>query len=361
MAKVVLENVCKTFGAQEAVKDVNMEIEDGKFVCLLGPAGCGKTTTLRMIAGLETPTSGSIYIGDKKVEGLSPAERDIAMVFQFYAIYPGMTVYENLALPLKQKKMSGSEIDRIVKDTAQRLGIDSRLDDIATRITVGEKQRVAIGRAIVRRPKVYLLDEPLSNLEAGVRSMMRIELKRLQKDLGQTMIYVTHDQLEGISMADKIAVMNLGQIQQYDTPSQIYDYPSNTFVAGFVGTPTMNFLEGTLDDKRSTLQLGPFSLGIDRHLQQIRQHNASSELIMGIRPPDIAVEREKSAEDALEATIQIIEPIGERIIVDLLLGDITIKAITSRSFNPKMNEKVWVHIPQEKMRIFDKKTEKNIL
>jgi ABC-type sugar transport system ATPase subunit len=361
MAKVVLENVCKTFGTQEAVKDVNMEIEDGKFVCLLGPSGCGKTTTLRMIAGLESPTSGSIYIDDKKVEGLSPAERDIAMVFQFYAIYPGMTVYDNLALPLKQKKMSEDEIHRIVKDTAQRLGIESKLDEIATRITVGEKQRVAIGRAIVRRPKVYLLDEPLSNLEAGVRSMMRIELKRLQRDLGQTMIYVTHDQLEGISMADKIAVINLGEIQQYDTPSQIYDYPANTFVAGFVGTPTMNFLECTLEEKKSTLQMGAFSLRVDRHLQQIREHTVSSELILGIRPPDVAVEREKSTEDAIQATIQMTEPLGERIIVDLLIGDIVIKAITSRSFNPKMNEKVWVRIPQEKMRIFDKKTEKNVL
>jgi ABC-type sugar transport system ATPase subunit len=361
MAKVVLENVNKTFGTQEAVKDVNMEIEDGKFTCLLGPSGCGKTTTLRMIAGLETPTSGSIYIDDKKVNDLSPIERDIAMVFQFYAIYPGMTVYENLALPLKQKKVPEDEIDKTVRETAQRLGIDNRLKETATRITVGEKQRVAIGRAIVRRPKVYLLDEPLSNLEAGVRSMMRIELKRLQKDLGQTMIYVTHDQLEGISMADKIAVMNLGQIQQYNTPNEIYNRPSNTFVAGFVGTPTMNFLDCTLEEEKSRLQFGSFTLDVTKYLDAIKKSVSNSELTMGIRPTDVIVRREKPGENPLEATVQILEPLGERIILDLNINDLTMRAITPRSFSPKVNEKVWISIQQEKMRLFDKKTEKNVL
>src|SRR2546425_5442895 len=268
LARVVLEHLKKSFGKLEAVKDLSLDVEYGKFVCFLGPSGCGKTTTLRMIAGLEEPDSGSIYVGDSSVNELDASERNIAMVFQFYAMYPGITVRENLAFPLEQRRISRGEIQSRVKETAEILRIDHLLDKVATKLTSGEKQRVAIGRAIIRRPQVYLMDEPLTNLDAGLRAVMRVELSRLQRELKQTMIYVTHDQLEGMSMANKIAVMNEGQILQYDTPETIYRRPTNLFVAGFVGSPTMNFIECTLSktNGRTTLDFGSFRMNMPQNI-----------------------------------------------------------------------------------------------
>jgi len=245
-----------------AVDGVSFEVKDGEFVILLGPSGCGKTTTLRCIAGLETPDEGEIYIGDRLVNDLPPKDRDIAMVFQSYALYPHMTVYDNLAFPLKMRKYPKDEIDKRVKEVARLLRIEDLLDRKPRQLSGGQQQRVALGRALVRNPQVWLMDEPLSNLDAKLRVYMRAELKKLQKDLGITTIYVTHDQAEAMAMGDRIAVMDKGKILQYDEPHVVYEKPANIFVAGFLGSPPMNFVDATIVERDSQIILdaGVFEL-----------------------------------------------------------------------------------------------------
>ena len=358
MADVVLEHLRKKFGDLEAVKDLTLKVEDGRFVCFLGPSGCGKTTTLRMIVGLEKQDRGDIYIGGKLVNDLNPSERDIAMVFQFYAMYPGATVRENLAFPLEQQKLSNEEIRRRVKETAEVLRIDSLLDKVATKLTSGEKQRVAIGRAIIRRPQVYLMDEPLSNLDAGLRAVMRVELKRLQHELKQTMIYVTHDQLEGMTMADKIAVMNEGSVLQYDTPETIYRRPKNLFVAGFVGTPTMNMIDCSLvrSDEDLSLDFAGFKIGLPPNVAKYLAENLStSELTLGIRPQDIGISEVKTTYDSVEASVDVRELVGDRIIVDARVDGITLQVESDRRLSVDVGQKVWLSIDRERMHIFETK------
>lgn len=357
MTKVLLKNLTKRFGELEAVKNFTLEAEDGKMACMLGPSGCGKTTTLRMIAGLETPDSGDIYIGDKLVNDLSPKERDIAMVFQFYAIYPGMSVYENLAFPLWARKIPKDEIDARVKEVAQLLRIDHLLDSMAMKLTAGEKQRTALGRAIIRRPQVYLLDEPLTNLDARLRAQMRVELKKIQRDLGQTTIYVTHDQLEAMTMADKIAVMSKGELQQYDTPENIYEHPKNLFVAGFVGSPTMNLVGCSLkeDGEKALLDFGQFSLDISNVKDIVKESATSSELILGIRPEDITVS-EKRVYNGIEAKIDVVELIGDKVLFDILIGDSTLKVFGPPYSELQPGEKIWLSLDREKIHVIDRKT-----
>jgi len=363
MARVLLENLTKRFGKLEAVKGLDLEIKDGEFVCLLGPSGCGKTTTLRMIAGLEKQDEGNVYIGDKVVNGLPPPERDIAMVFQFYAIYPGMTVFDNLAFPLKQRRVPKPEIVKKVKETARMLRIDNILNKDAMSLTAGEKQRIALGRAFVRNPQVFLLDEPLTNLDAGLRAIMRVELKRLQKEIGQTTIYVTHDQLEGMTMADRIAVMKDGVLQQYDTPDILFNKPNNLFVAGFVGSPTMNLLGCTYVEERGRGKVifDSCSLDVDKYRDVISKGKTGNEMILGIRPTDVIILKEKGKDNLIEGKVDVVELIGDEIIVDAGVGEDIVRAVAPRRFPVKVDEKVWLRFDMDRVHLFDKQTERAIV
>jgi multiple sugar transport system ATP-binding protein len=364
LAIVTLEHVSKSFGKVVAVDDVSIKIEDKHFVALLGPSGCGKTTTLRLIAGLEILTGGDIYIGDKLVNELSPRDRNIAMVFQSYALYPHMSVFDNMAFPLKIRKVPREEVKKRVDDAADLLGIKDLLGRKPKELSGGQRQRVALGRAIVRNPEVFLLDEPLSNLDAKLRVYMRAELKRLQRNLGVTTVYVTHDQVEALTMSDKIAVMNEGKLQQIDGPDELYSKPANTWVAGFIGSPPMNFFDCTLslEGQRAYLDASEFKLGIDPGLATaISNSSSSTEFILGTRPEDLTVVKGKLGKEEIPAEIYVVEPVGESTIVDLKIGRYLAKARAPAGFKGEIGEKVSVTINKDKMHIFDKGTERLLM
>ncbi len=365
MARVEIKNLVKRFGATIAVNNVSLEIKDKEFVVLLGPSGCGKTTTLRCVAGLETPDQGEIYIGDALVNDLPPKDRDVAMVFQSYALYPHMTVYDNIAFPLKMRKTPKEEIDRRVKQVAELLRISHLLDRKPRQLSGGEAQRTALGRAIVREPKVFLMDEPLSNLDAKLRLYMRAELKKLQRDLGVTTIYVTHDQAEAMTMADRVAIMNYGLLQQVAPPEDLYDHPANIFVAGFIGSPPMNFIECSFLEKdgKNYLDAGTFTLELWPEVADIIKKKATGpELILGLRPEDLSISREvKKPETAIPAEIYVIEPLGTEVIVDAKVGENIIKLREAPTFRGRMGEKVWIVFNKDRMHVFDKKTEATII
>ena len=301
MAEVILKNVCKIYeGGVKAVNSVSIDIHDKEFMVLVGPSGCGKSTTLRMIAGLEEISDGEIKIGERVVNDVPPKDRDIAMVFQNYALYPHMTVYENLAFGLKLRKFPKAEIDKRVKEAADILGIGDYLDRKPKALSGGQRQRVAVGRAIVRKPAVFLFDEPLSNLDAKMRVQMRAEINKLHTRLGTTMIYVTHDQIEAMTMGDRICVMKDGVIQQIDTPLNIYDKPANTFVAGFIGTPPMNIFKGTLVNEggKFVFKSGPISVALPADRNIAIESYAGKDILFGIRPEDIGSERATSDANA---------------------------------------------------------------
>lgn len=364
MAGLKLKNLNKTFGDVVAVNNVSFDVKDKEFVVLLGPSGCGKTTTLRCIAGLETPDSGEIYIGDTLVNDFAPKDRDVAMVFQSYALYPHMTVFDNMAFPLKMRKVPEVEREKMVKQTARLLRITSLLDRRPSQLSGGEAQRVALGRAIVRDPRVFLMDEPLSNLDAKLRIYMRAELKRLQKDLGVTTVYVTHDQVEAMSMSDTIVIMNQGELQQMGNAQEIFDHPANLFVAGFIGSPPMNLVDCTFIKKDDSylLDAGSFEFSIPGGFSRaIKEKATSSELILGIRPEDIHINDARSPRTFIKGEVYLVEPLGSEIIVDLQLGDNLLKVKTSSSFVSPSNKKVWIGFSMEKIRLFDRKTEKAII
>lgn len=364
MAKVELKNVTKRFREVVAVNNLSLEIKDKEFLVLLGPSGCGKTTTLRCIAGLETIDEGEIYIENKLVNDLSPRDRNIAMVFQSYALYPHMSVYDNIAFPLKMRKVPKDEIDRRVKNTAELLKISHLLNRFPKQLSGGEAQRVALGRAIVRQPMVFLMDEPLSNLDAKLRIYMRAEIKKLQRELGVTTIYVTHDQAEAMTMGDKVAVMHQGKLLQLDTPKEIYNSPKDIFVAGFIGSPPMNFLECTYVEKNglSILDAGVFTLSVHKDLAEIIKRKAStSELILGIRPEDVLIYKQQAPPESVEAIVYVVEPLGSETIVDLQVGDNLIKANVRADQKYDPDEKVWITWDKNRMHIFDKKTAKAII
>ena len=358
MVRVRLVNLCKYFGKVKAVDNLNLDIKDSEFVALLGPSGCGKTTTLLMIAGIYKPTKGYIYFDEQIVNDLPPQERNIGMVFQNYALYPHMKVYDNIAFPLKIKKVPKKEIDKRVREVARFLRIEDLLNRKPSQLSGGQQQRVALARALVKQPQLFLMDEPLSNLDAKLRVIMRAELKRLQKELKITTIYVTHDQVEAMTMADRIAVLNMGKLQQYGDPAELYNEPANLFVAGFIGTPPMNFLEGSLIDKEDTMLIdfGEFSLTLPENIANVlREMNASSEVIFGVRPEDIFIGKQGE----LEGEVYVVEPLGKDIIVHVNLGgNKRIRAILSAERAPSMGSKVNVSFDMEKVHIFDKKTEK---
>ena len=360
MANVRIENLTKRFGALDAVKNLDLEVTDGTLACLLGPSGCGKTTTLRMIAGLEKPDEGRIWIGDKVVNDLTPAQRDIAMVFQFYAIYPGMTVRDNLAFPLKQRKMQSVEIDGRVKKTAEMLRIGHLLDKDAMSLTAGEKQRIALGRAYVRDARVLLLDEPLTNLDARLRATMRVELKRIHDELKQTTIYVTHDQVEAMSMADKIGVMSQGILQQYGSPGDLYDRPKSLFVAGFVGSPTMNFLDCNRVEKdgRMLLQFEGFTLDVTELKEALG--SGSKTFVLGVRPHDISI-APRGGKSSVDAEVYLVEPVGDQKIIDFRVANQVVKAVVPRSVKAAEGQKLTIAFDTKRIRLFDKETEQALV
>lgn len=310
MAHVLLENVCKAYGSLYVVRDLNLKIEDGELLVLVGPSGCGKTTTLRMIAGLEEITSGNLYIGDRRVNEVPPKDRDIAMVFQSYALYPHMTVAENMGFGLRLRGFPKAEIDRRVREAARLLGIEDLLERKPKALSGGQRQRVAMGRAIVRNPKVFLFDEPLSNLDAKFRVTMRIELKMLQRKLGTTTVYVTHDQTEAMTLADRIAVMEGGLLRQVGTPQDVYDEPSDLFVAGFIGSPAMNFLKGhvELGDAGLVVRTEAMVIKPDARQAQVLGTLVGSEVTIGVRPGGFVLGQEGAG--LLHGRVEVIEHLG---------------------------------------------------
>ena len=348
MARVLLKDVTKRFGDVVAVDKLNLDVRDKEFVILLGPSGCGKTTALRCIAGLETPDEGEIYIGDQRVNDLDPANRDIAMVFQSYALYPHMTVFDNLAFPLENRKVSKNEIRERVKKVAQLLQIEELLQRKPKQLSGGQQQRVALGRAIIREPYAFLMDEPLSNLDAKLRIYMRAELKKLQKDIGITTIYVTHDQVEAMTMGDKIAIMNKGKLQQTDTSYNVYHRPANQFVAGFIGSPPANFFDCTLNRETAILDAGAFRYALTDELVRATEEATSDEIVLGIRPQNIVVFRKERKDTVTSASLYISEPLGDFLILDLKVGETLFKA--------EVGDKFWVKFPADKLHLFDKKT-----
>ena len=342
---IQFKNVTKTFGDRHVVDDLSLEIEDGEFVVLLGPSGCGKTTTLRMLAGLETVTTGDIYVGDERINDVPTQHRDLAMVFQSYALYPHMTIAENIAYPLRVRKLDKAERAKRVNDVAAMLEIESLLDRKPRQLSGGERQRVALARAIVREPRAYLMDEPLSNLDARLRVQMRGELKRLQLQLGTTTIYVTHDQAEAMTLASRVAVMKRGKLQQFDTPLNIYNHPANRFVAEFVGSPSMNFIDGRIDG-------GVFMSELIR-IPVTREH--TNQITIGIRPEHIQVFTEPE-NGAIAATVYVTELMGNETFVFLSVGSNRLIARAPADFRADVESPVWLRIVAEKAHFFDSQT-----
>jgi multiple sugar transport system ATP-binding protein len=363
MARVIVEKLTKKFGDVVAVRDLDLQVEDQEFMVFLGPSGCGKTTTLRCISGLERPEGGTIRIGDTVVTNMSPAVRDIAMVFQFYALYPHMSARDNIAFPLQARRMPKDEIQRRVEEVARVLRIEHLLHRRPRQLSGGEQQRVALGRAMVRRPKVFLMDEPLTNLDAKLRSEMRAELKRLQKDLNATTVYVTHDQVEAMSMGDRIGVMKQGGIEQIGTPDEVYNHPASLFVAGFVGSPAMNFLPAEyLDGANPTLHLagGAFALPVDAQwASAIRERATGNTFTFGIRSEDIALYTQPGA-DRIPSEVYVMEPLGDVNLFDLKLGQHIIKAKTLPNFRLRIGDGVWLQPDRAKMHLFDAQTERAV-
>ncbi|MGQ9746334.1 MAG: ABC transporter ATP-binding protein [Candidatus Caldatribacteriaceae bacterium] len=368
MAGVNLKGVVKRFGEVVAVNKVTLDIPDQEFVVLVGPSGCGKTTTLRMIAGLEEIDEGEIYIGDTLVNDVPPKDRDIAMVFQNYALYPHMDVYNNMAFGLKLRKFPKDEIDRRVKEAAEILGIQELLHRKPKQLSGGQRQRVAVGRAIVRHPKVFLFDEPLSNLDAKLRVQMRAELAKLHDHLKTTMIYVTHDQVEAMTMGDRIVVMKDGIVQQVGTPLELYNQPTNKFVAGFIGTPSMNFLDVTLKKDGDALVLDgiSFKIKVPAEYRTALEPYVNKEFTFGIRPQDIydlAVSRDmlKDNGNIIEAVVDVVEPLGSEQIIYLTSGPHTIVAVLDMQTHTEVGEIMKTVVDTSKMHVFDVNTEKAII
>jgi multiple sugar transport system ATP-binding protein len=358
MAKVRLKGITKAFKDNTAVKDLDLEVNEGEFLVLLGPSGCGKTTTLRMVAGLERPTSGDIYIGEKLVNDVEPKDRDIAMVFQSYALYPHMTVHDNLAFPLKMRGQTKQEVEESVSKAAATLEITNLLQRRPKELSGGQRQRVALGRAIVRKPKVFLMDEPLSNLDAKLRVQTRIELKNLQKRIGTTTIYVTHDQAEAMTLAERVAIMNQGIIQQIGPPTEVYSHPSNKFVAGFIGSPAMNFLEGRVnpEEDKLFLECADFKFPLDQEVAR-RLSKTVGKVIYGIRAEDVGVTH-VAGEGLVEISVFGSELMGSEQFVHGKRGSVTIVARAPMDFRAEIGSSVWVNLTSPKAHIFDGATEK---
>ncbi|WP_123533583.1 ABC transporter ATP-binding protein [Halosimplex salinum] len=361
MAQLELDDLTKVFqdGKDEivAVDGVSIDIPDGEFLVVVGPSGCGKSTTLRMVAGLETVTSGQIRLDDHVINDVKPQDRDIAMVFQSYALYPHMTVHDNMAFGLEESTdMPDSEIAERVEEAATMMGIDNLLDRKPGELSGGQQQRVALGRAIVRDPEVFLMDEPLSNLDAKLRSQMRTELQRIQEDLGVTTMYVTHDQTEAMTMGDRIAILDGGVLQQVATPLECYHEPNNQFVAGFIGEPSMNFLD--VDNENGTLVREGFEYPLAPEIAD--RVAGRDEVVLGIRPGAVEVEHTSAGDHRFDATVDVVEPMGDENTVYLLFDawsdDNALVATVSGMRQIESGESVVAHIPEDAIHIFDGET-----
>jgi multiple sugar transport system ATP-binding protein len=367
MSSVRLENIRKVYdGDVEAVKNASFEVEHGEFVVFVGPSGCGKSTLLRMIAGLEEITEGQIWIGDRVVNDVPPKDRDVAMVFQNYALYPHMSVFDNMAFGLKIRKYPKAEIRQRVEEAARILGVEKELDRRPRALSGGQRQRVAVGRAIVRKPEVFLFDEPLSNLDAKLRVQMRIEISRLHNQLGATMIYVTHDQVEAMTMGDRIVVMRDGEVKQIDTPLALYHRPANQFVAGFIGSPSMNFIDGSLEASAGGLRFrargDAFTLALPAEQHAELAAHAGGEITIGVRPEDIYVARE-GGPHATSGTWQldVVEPMGNEIFLYATLGfngsGHSVVARVDPQALPAAGAPIDLAVDLRKVHVFDRETE----
>ncbi|MEW5865763.1 MAG: ABC transporter ATP-binding protein [Bacillota bacterium] len=364
MAEVVLQNVCKKYGELEAVKDVSFECRDGELLVLLGPSGAGKTSTLKMIAGLERVTSGHILIDGREVNGLEPRQRRVAMVFENYALYPHLSAFENIASPLRAVGMPSEDVETRVRDVAKLLQIEQLLDRKPAHLSGGQQQRVSFGRALAKEADVYLMDEPLSHLDAKLRHEMRGELKRLHGELGKSMIYVTHDFREALALADRVIVLDKGSIQQVGSPAEIYDQPANDFVADLIGEPPMNLiscrvtqLDGSLSFESET-----FSLRVPPHAVPLLQNLATPrDVRIGIRPTQIAVDFRPTAPDSLKAEVYVLEPLGAVSVLTVRLGASLVRIRVSEDFRAEIGDEVWLRLAQDKIRIFDAASGKRIV
>ena len=369
MASLSLRHIYKKYpGGVTAVSDFNLEIKDKEFIVLVGPSGCGKSTTLRMIAGLEEISEGELFIGDRLVNDVAPKDRKIAMVFQNYALYPHMTVAENMAFGLKLNKTPKEEIKRRVEEAARILDITHLLDRKPKALSGGQKQRVALGRAIVRNPMVFLLDEPLSNLDAKLRATMRTELTKLHQRVETTFIYVTHDQVEAMTMATRIVVMKDGLIQQVDTPQHLYDFPVNMFVAGFIGTPQMNFINGTLvkkgDDVYFNFEENSIKVPADKANAPELQEYIGQEVVVGIRPESIHDQPAQIAaleDSTIDTFVEVTELMGAEIYLYLLVGETKLTARVSARSTSRAGDTIKIALDTARMHIFDKDTERCIV
>jgi multiple sugar transport system ATP-binding protein len=360
MAQVLMKDLNKKYDEVHAVKDVNLNIRDKEFVVLVGPSGCGKSTTLRMVAGLEEITGGEIVIGDRVVNDLPPKDRDIAMVFQNYALYPHMTVYDNMAFGLKMRKFPKAEIQKRVQDAAEILGIQELLKRKPRQLSGGQRQRVAVGRAIVRHPQVFLFDEPLSNLDAKLRVQMRVELKRLHDRLETTAIYVTHDQVEAMTLGDRVVVMKDGWIQQVGEPMELYSRPANKFVAGFIGSPAMNFADVTITETDGTVwaENPGFRVGVPASQATRMRAYKGQHVIFGMRPEDLHLASGgDAAEHTFNTTVDVVEPLGSEILLDVKAGTSSMVARVEPTVRVKVHDPVRLAVDPERLHFFDTKTE----
>ncbi len=363
MAQVILKDLNKRFDEVQAVRDVNLTIRDKEFIVLVGPSGCGKSTTLRMVAGLEEITAGEIYIGERLVNDLPPKDRDIAMVFQNYALYPHMTVYDNMAFGLKMRKFPKVEIEKRVKQAAALLGIQELLQRKPRQLSGGQRQRVAVGRAIVRHPQVFLFDEPLSNLDAKLRVQMRVELKRLHERLETTAIYVTHDQVEAMTLGDRVVVMKDGVVQQVGEPLEVYSKPRNKFVAGFIGSPAMNFLETTISETDGSLYAQAPGLKARVPADRVSRlaRYKGKPVTLGIRPEDL---REAAGGDprdiAFDAVVEVVEPLGSEILLDTRVGNQAVVARVDPTVRTKPHDTIRLAFIPDRIHFFDNETDEAI-
>ncbi len=368
MARVQLAHIWKRYGNNSVVKDFNLDIQDKEFVVFVGPSGCGKTTTLRMIAGLEDISDGDLLIGEKKVNDVAPKDRDIAMVFQNYALYPHMSVYQNMAFGLKLRKFPKSEIDSRVRDAAKILDIEHLLDRKPKALSGGQRQRVALGRAIVREPQVFLMDEPLSNLDAKLRVQMRAEIRKLHQRIQTTMIYVTHDQTEAMTMGDRIVVMKDGIVQQCDTPQRVYNHPANMFVAGFIGSPAMNFLRGEVSQESSQLYFRTAGLSIllpSGRFNVLRDQGLiGSNVILGVRPEDLHNEEVFSTtypEASFNAKVEVVENMGSEEYLHVSAASQNLIARVNSRFQYHPGAELQLTMDMNKVHLFHTETEQSIL
>jgi multiple sugar transport system ATP-binding protein len=358
MARILCDQLTKRYGNVAAVDRLDLEIENTEFMVLLGPSGCGKTTTLNMIAGLEEPSDGNLFFDDEVVNFMPPHLREVAMVFQSYALYPQKSVYDNIAFGLKLRRTPQAEIDRLVRDAAEQLEIGHLLDRRPSQLSGGQRQRVALGRALVRKPRVFLMDEPLSNLDASLRITMRTLIKKLHQTMATTFVYVTHDQAEAMTLADRIAVMRDGLLQQLAGPREIYQRPRNMFVAAFLGSPRMNFIEGKLEvaNGRTLFRRGSLAIAVDGVPGAAA--SIGREVVLGVRPEDIEVVRD--SDDSLESKVLLVSPLGAEQHLDLMLGDVELIARADKELEIAPGAVLPLHMAPRRIHLFDRATEESL-